>query len=187
MIKRCVDIIGALLALIIFAIPIIVVAVAIKITSPGPVLYWSQRIGRYGKAFMMPKFRSMRVDTPQVATYLLKNPQHFLTPIGSFIRKTSLDELPQIWSILKGDLSLVGPRPALYNEYDWLELRSLVGIDQIRPGLTGWAQINGRDALTVKEKVKYEEEYLRKQSLMFDLYIIWKTIIFVLKREGISH
>ncbi|MBX3486707.1 MAG: sugar transferase [Candidatus Paracaedibacteraceae bacterium] len=187
MIKRMVDIIGALIALVVFAIPIILVALAIKWSSSGSVLYWSQRIGRYGQPFWMPKFRSMRVDTPQVATHLLKNPQHFLTPIGSFIRRTSLDELPQIWSILKGDLSLVGPRPALYNEYDWLELRAMIGIDQIRPGLTGWAQINGRDALTVKEKVRFEEEYLKKKSLGFDLYIIWKTISLVLKREGISH
>ena len=187
MIKRLVDIIGALIALVVFAVPLLGVALAIKWSSLGPVLYWSQRIGRYGIPFWMPKFRSMRVDTPQVATHLLKNPHHFLTPIGSFIRKTSLDELPQIWSILKGDLSIVGPRPALYNEYDWLELRQMIGIDQIRPGLTGWAQINGRDALTVKEKVKFEEEYLHNQSLRFDLYIIWRTIILVLKREGISH
>ncbi len=187
MIKRMVDVIGALIALVVFAIPIVLVALAIKWSSSGSVLYWSQRIGRYGQPFWMPKFRSMRANTPQVATHLLKNPQHFLTPIGSFIRRTSLDELPQIWSILKGDLSLVGPRPALYNEYDWLELRAMIGIDQIRPGLTGWAQINGRDALTVKEKVKFEEEYLKKQSLVFDLYILWKTIILVLKREGISH
>ncbi len=187
MIKRGVDIAGALIALVIFAIPFLIVALTIKITSPGPVLYWSQRIGRFGVPFNMPKFRSMRIDTPQVATHLLKNPHHFLIPIGSFIRKSSLDELPQIWSILKGDLSIVGPRPALYNEYDWIELRKMIGIDQIRPGLTGWAQINGRDALNVKEKVKFEEEYLHKQSLKFDFYIIWKTIILVLKQDGISH
>jgi O-antigen biosynthesis protein WbqP len=187
MLKRLIDIIGALFCLIIFAIPLLLVALAIKLTSKGPILHWSERIGLYGIPFYMPKFRSMHVDTPQVATSLLLNPQEFLTPTGSFIRKTSLDELPQLWSILKGDISFVGPRPALYNEYTWLELRRLKGIDQIRPGLTGWAQVNGRDSLSIEEKVKFEEEYLQRQSLSFDLYIIWLTIIKVVRREGISH
>ncbi len=187
MIKRLLDVIGALLCLIIFSVPLILVALAVKLTSKGPILHWSERIGIYGIPFYMPKFRSMRVDTPQVATSLLLNPHEFLTPIGSFIRKTSLDELPQLWSILKGDLSFVGPRPALYNEHEWLDLRQLKGIDQIRPGLTGWAQVNGRDSLSTLEKVKFEEEYLKRQSLAFDLYIIWLTFIKVVRREGISH
>lgn len=187
MTKRLMDIIGALICLVIFIIPIIMVAIAIKLTSKGPILYWSQRIGRYSIPFYMPKFRSMCVSTPQVATRLLDNPHYFLTPIGGFLRKSSLDELPQLWSILKGDLSFVGPRPALYNEYTWLELRRLKGIDQIRPGLTGWAQINGRDSISIKEKVTFEEEYLHRQSLSFDLYIIWVTIIKVIRREDISH
>ncbi|WP_010301364.1 sugar transferase [Candidatus Odyssella thessalonicensis] len=185
--KRLLDIAIAIICLIIFAIPILLIAVAVKVTSKGPILHWSERIGRYGLPFYMPKFRSMWVDTPQVATSLLINPYQFLTPIGSFLRKSSMDELPQLWSILKGDISFVGPRPALYNEHEWLEMRRLKGIDQIRPGLTGWAQVNGRDSLSVAEKIKFEEEYLKRQSLSFDLYILWLTVIKVIAREGISH
>lgn len=187
MIKRLMDIIGALICFIIFAIPIILVAIAVKLTSKGPILHWSERIGRYSIPFYMPKFRSMCVTTPHVATSLLTNPKSFLTPIGSFIRKTSLDELPQLWSILKGDLSFVGPRPALYNEHRWLELRKLKGIDQIRPGLTGWAQVNGRDTISTEEKVKFEEEYLHRQSIAFDIYILWVTAIKVILRKDILH
>lgn len=185
--KRILDIVGALGALMIFAIPMILIAMAIKLSSKGPIIYWSSRIGRYSIPFSMPKFRSMSVETPEVATNLLENPGKFLTPLGSFLRKWSLDELPQIWSVLNGDISLVGPRPALYNEHDWITLRQSKGIDQIRPGITGWAQINGRDNLSVLEKIQFEQEYLSQQSFLFDLYIIWRTIILVLRRDGISH
>jgi O-antigen biosynthesis protein WbqP len=187
MMKRFLDIAGALIGLVIFVLPLGLVALAIKLTSKGPILHWSERIGQYGIAFYMPKFRSMCVDTPHVATNLLENPQQFLTPIGSFIRKTSLDELPQLWSILKGDLSFVGPRPVLYNEQTLIELRRLKGIDRIRPGLTGWAQVNGRDTLSIEEKIAFEEDYLHRQSLSFDFYILWLTVLKVLRRENISY
>ena len=160
---------------------------AVRLTSRGPVQYWSDRVGRHNRIFKMPKFRSMRIDTPAVATHLLANPNQYLTPIGSFLRKSSLDELPQLWSILKGDMSFVGPRPALFNQHDLIELRTKHGVDALVPGLTGWAQINGRDELPIPEKVKLDVEYLHRKSFMFDLKILWLTFIKVIRRDGVSH
>jgi O-antigen biosynthesis protein WbqP len=159
----------------------------LRLTSPGPALYWSDRVGRRNRIFRMPKFRTMRIDTPAVATHLLGNPDQFLTPIGSFLRKTSLDELPQLWSILKGDMSFVGPRPALFNQYDLIELRTRHHVDELLPGLTGWAQINGRDELAIPDKVKLDVEYLQRQSLLFDLNILFLTFLKVVRREGVTH
>jgi O-antigen biosynthesis protein WbqP len=168
-------------------VPILMVALMVFATSKCSVLYWSDRIGRNNSIFKMPKFRSMRVDTPPVATHMLRNPAQFLTPIGSFLRKSSLDELPQLWSILKGDMSIVGPRPALFNQHDLIALRSQYGIDKLLPGLTGWAQINGRDELPIPQKVKLDVEYLQNQSLLFDMKILFMTILKVLRRDGIQH
>jgi O-antigen biosynthesis protein WbqP len=159
----------------------------VRLTSVGPILYWSDRVGHQNKLFKMPKFRSMRVDTPAVATHLLNNPEQFLTPVGSFLRKSSLDELPQLWSIIKGDMSFVGPRPALFNQDDLIELRAKQGVDQLVPGLTGWAQINGRDELPIPEKVKMDVDYMNNQSLWLDLKIIYLTFVKVLHRDGIQH
>lgn len=164
-----------------------IVALAIKLTSKGPVLYWSQRVGKHNKLFKMPKLRSMRHDTPAVATHLLEDPAQYLTPIGSFLRKSSLDEVPQLWSILTGDMSFVGPRPALFNQYDLIALRKQHGVDNLLPGLTGWAQINGRDELSITDKVDFDAAYLRNRSFVLDLTILWKTFIKVWKRAGISH
>lgn len=150
-------------------------------------MYWSDRVGRDNKNFSMPKFRSMRVDTPAVATHLLDNPVQFLTPVGSFLRKSSLDELPQLWSIIKGDMSFVGPRPALFNQHDLIALRTEYGVDKLMPGLTGWAQINGRDELPIPEKVKMDVEYMQQQSFLFDIKIIFMTFVKILKRDGIKH
>jgi O-antigen biosynthesis protein WbqP len=171
----------------VLALPILLVSIAVKFTSKGPVLYWSDRIGKHNKIFRMPKFRSMLVGTPAVATHLLTNPSAVLTPIGSFLRKTSLDELPQLWSILKGDMSLVGPRPALFNQYDLISMRTEQGIHALAPGLTGWAQINGRDEIPVEQKVAFDAEYLAKQSLFFDIRILWLTVLKVIHRDGVSH
>ncbi|WP_281978547.1 sugar transferase [Pseudorhizobium flavum] len=187
MIKRIFDVLMALLGITILAIPILVIAVLVRITSPGPVLFWSARVGQYNRLFQMPKFRSMRVGTPAVATHLLKDPQSFLTPIGSFLRRTSLDEIPQLWCILIGHMSLVGPRPALFNQDDLILLRTEKGIDCLRPGLTGWAQINGRDDLAVPEKVHFDEEYLMNQSFAFDLRILVRTALGVLARRNVAH
>ena len=164
-----------------------VVALAVKLTSPGPILYWSDRVGIHNTIFRMPKFRSMRIDTPEVATHLLKDPDHWLTPIGSFLRKTSLDELPQLYSILKGDMSFVGPRPALFNQDDLIALRTQAGVDALVPGLTGWAQINGRDDLPIPVKVEFDAEYLKKRSFWFDMKIIWLTFIKVIRRDNVDH
>jgi O-antigen biosynthesis protein WbqP len=169
------------------ALPILLVSLAVKLTSKGPVLYWSDRVGRHNKIFQMPKFRSMLVGTPAVATHLLANPSDVLTPIGSFLRKTSLDELPQLWSILKGDMSLVGPRPALFNQYDLISLRTEQGIYVLAPGLTGWAQINGRDEIPIEQKVAFDAEYLARKSLFFDIRILWLTVLKVIHRDGVSH
>ena len=185
--KRIFDLILAAFALGIVLVPIVVVALLVKATSKGPIIYWSDRIGRNNQIFRMPKFRSMRVDTPAVATHLLQNPDQFLTPIGSFLRKSSLDELPQLWSILKGDMSFVGPRPALYNQDDLIRMRTEQGVHLVRPGLTGWAQINGRDELPIPEKVKLDVEYLRRNSIWFDLEIIFLTFLKVLRRDGVIH
>lgn len=185
--KRLFDLCLALLAALILALPVIVVALAVRLTSPGPALYWSDRVGRNNRIFRMPKFRSMRIGTPAVATHLLKNPGVYLTPIGSFLRKSSLDELPQLWSILVGDMSFVGPRPALFNQDDLIALRTELGVHELTPGLTGWAQVNGRDELPIPEKVKLDAEYLRRQSLSFDIWILWLTFVKVLGRDGVSH
>ena len=173
--KRAFDIfLGCLAALILFA-PVLLVAIAVRLTSKGLALYWSDRVGRNNVIFRMPKFRSMRVGTPEVATHILTNPDSYLTPIGSFLRKSSLDELPQLWCILKGDMSFVGPRPALFNQYDLIALRTERGVEKLIPGLTGWAQINGRDELPVEQKVSLDYEYLKRQSFWFDMKIIFLT------------
>lgn len=185
--KRLFDFTLACCSLLIFALPIIMLALAVKLTSPGPALYWSDRIGRNNAVFRMPKFRSMRVDTPPLATHLLPNPAAYLTPIGVFLRRTSLDELPQLWSILRGDMSFVGPRPALFNQDDLISLRTSAGVHELVPGLTGWAQVNGRDELPIPVKVDFDAEYLRRRSMPFDLYILWLTLVKVLRREGVSH
>lgn len=187
MLKRCFDLLLAVVALVILAFPLAVVALLVRFTSPGPVLYWSDRVGRNNTIFKMPKFRSMRVGTPAVATHLLGHADRYLTPIGTLLRTTSLDELPQLWSILKGDMSFVGPRPALFNQDDLIALRTEQGVHQLLPGVTGWAQINGRDELPIPEKVKLDAEYLRRRSLWFDVYILWLTLIRVIRRDGVSH
>jgi O-antigen biosynthesis protein WbqP len=185
--KRLFDLTAALLATVFLMLPILAVTLAVRLTSPGPALYWSDRVGRNNKIFKMPKFRSMRVDTPAVATHLLPNPDQWLTPIGSFLRKSSLDELPQLWSILKGDMSFVGPRPALFNQDDLIALRTKMGTHELVPGLTGWAQVNGRDELPIPVKVQFDVEYLQRRSLLFDLKILWMTASKVFARDGVSH
>jgi len=185
--KRLFDLILAVVAALVLVLPLVLVALLVKLTSKGPVLYWSERVGRHNRIFRMPKFRSMRVGTPAVATHLLADPAAHLTPIGSFLRKSSLDELPQLWSILKGDMSFVGPRPALFNQDDLIALRSQYGVQELVPGLTGWAQINGRDELPIPEKVKLDAEYLHKRSLGFDLRIMWRTLLKIVARDGVSH
>ncbi len=185
--KRGVDLLLSLVAAVLLLIPCLLVWLAVRLSSPGPALYWSQRIGQNNVIFKMPKFRSMRIDTPAVATHLLQNPEQWLTPIGSFLRKSSLDELPQLWSILKGDMSFVGPRPALFNQDDLIALRTEKGVHELVPGLTGWAQVNGRDELPTPHKVQLDVEYLQQQSLLFDLKILWLTVLKVLTRDGVSH
>lgn len=185
--KRLFDLALALVAAVFLALPIVITALAVRLTSPGPALYWSDRVGRHNRIFRMPKFRSMRIDTPAVATHLLQNPDQWLTPIGSFLRKSSLDELPQLWSILNGDMSFVGPRPALFNQDDLIALRTEKGVHELVPGLTGWAQVNGRDELPIPHKVALDAEYLQRQSLRFDLKILWMTALKVLARDGVSH
>ena len=185
--KRVVDIfLGCVAALILF-VPVLLMAIAVRLTSKGPALYWSDRVGRNNVIFKMPKFRSMRVGTPAVATHLLADARSHLTPIGSFLRKSSLDELPQLWSILAGDMSFVGPRPALFNQQDLIALRINQGVHTLVPGLTGWAQVNGRDELPIPEKVKLDVVYLQSQSLWFDIRILWLTFVKVLRRDGVSH
>jgi O-antigen biosynthesis protein WbqP len=185
--KRLFDLVLAIILVILFALPLFVVALAVRLTSSGPALYWSDRVGRDNQIFKMPKFRSMRTNTPAVATHLLVNPQSFLTPIGSFLRRTSLDELPQIWSVLVGDMSFVGPRPALYNQDDLIALRTQQRVHTMVPGLTGWAQVNGRDELPIPIKVDLDVEYMLKQSFFFDIYILYLTFIKVLGRDGVTH
>lgn len=187
MIKRFFDFLLVLLALFFLILPILVVALMVRLTSIGPVLYWSDRVGRNNQIFKMPKFRSMRINTPAVATHLLPDAKQYLTPIGSFLRKSSLDELPQLWSILKGDMSFVGPRPALFNQDDLVALRTQYGVDRLFPGLTGWAQINGRDELPIPIKVKLDVEYMNNQSFLLDVKIIFMTFLKVLRRDGIQH
>lgn len=185
--KRLFDLALAIPAALLLLLPISTIALAVRLTSPGPALYWSDRVGRRNRLFRMPKFRSMRTDTPAVATHLLDDPARWLTPIGPFLRKTSLDELPQLWSILKGDMSFVGPRPALFNQDDLIALRTEAGVHELVPGLTGWAQINGRDELPIPQKVALDIEYLQRRSLAFDLRILWLTAVKVLRREGVQH
>ena len=185
--KRVFDIfLGCLAALILF-VPALLVAIAVRLTSKGPVLYWSDRVGRNNAIFKMPKFRSMRMGTPPVATHLLADAQLYLTPIGSFLRKSSLDELPQLWSILVGDMSFVGPRPALFNQQDLIALRIEQDVHTLVPGLTGWAQVNGRDELPIQQKVALDAQYLSRQGFWFDAKILWLTFLKVFLREGVSH
>lgn len=185
--KRLFDLFLASILFIVFLIPIVVLSILVKVTSNGPALYWSDRIGRDNEIFRMPKFRSMQIDTPAVATHLLDDPDLYLTSIGRFLRRTSLDELPQLWSIIKGDMSFVGPRPALFNQEDLISLRSQCGIHRLPPGLTGWAQVNGRDELPIPQKVRLDEEYLQRKSFGFDLYVIWLTFLKVIQGDGVSH
>lgn len=185
--KRFLDLFLGLLASVVFIVPLLILALLVKLTSKGPVLYWSNRVGRNNVIFSMPKLRTMRVGTEVVATHLLQNPDQCLTPIGGFLRKSSLDELPQLWCILRGDMSVVGPRPALFNQHDLIEMRTEKGVQVIRPGLTGWAQINGRDELPIPEKVELDLYYLRRQTLAFDMKVIFLTFLRVVRREGITH
>ena len=185
--KRLSDLVLAVIAGAAVLLPTLCVALAVRLTSRGPILYWSERVGRNNVNFHMPKFRSMQIGTPPVATHLLADPARYLTPIGSFIRATSLDELPQLWSIIRGEMSFVGPRPALFNQNDLVALRTERGVHALTPGLTGWAQVNGRDDLPIAVKVEYDSEYLMKQSFLFDLKILWLTAVKVLHRQGVSH
>jgi O-antigen biosynthesis protein WbqP len=185
--KRSFDLVFVFLCVIIFSVPILVTSIVVLMTSKGPVLYWSNRTGRHNHIFKMPKFRTMYVNTPAVASHMLISPEQCLTPTGSFLRKSSLDELPQLWSILKGDMSFVGPRPALFNQYDLIELRTEKGLHELIPGLTGWAQVNGRDALTVQQKVELDAEYLQYKSFWLDIKILWLTFIKVLRCDGVLH
>jgi len=186
-VKRLFDLILGLVAATVLLVIVAVVAMLVRLTSPGPALYWSDRVGRHNKIFKMPKFRSMRVGTPALATHLLDNPKAHLTPIGSFLRKSSLDELPQLWSILVGDMSFVGPRPALFNQHDLIELRTQYGVQTLVPGLTGWAQVNGRDEIPIPQKVALDAEYLQRQGFWFDIKILWLTFLKVVQRDGVSH
>ena len=185
--KRLFDMTLLASASIVLIVPILVVVALVGLTSKGPILYWSDRVGRHNKIFQMPKFRSMLQGTPVVATHLLSDPKSYLTPVGSFIRKSSLDELPQLWSILKGDMSFVGPRPALFNQTDLIELRTMAGVHELLPGLTGWAQINGRDELPIPQKVALDVEYLQRRSLWLDIKIIALTALKVLRRDDVTH
>jgi O-antigen biosynthesis protein WbqP len=185
--KRTLDVFLALVLLVLCIVPLFLLALAIKLTSRGPIVYWSARVGRDNLLFQMPKLRSLRIDTPQVATHLLVDPEQWYTPVGAFLRKSSLDELPQLWSILKGDMSFVGPRPALFNQTDLIQARTQRGIHRLLPGVTGWAQINGRDEITMSEKVSLDEEYLKKCSNLYDLKILWLTMLAVLSKKNITH
>lgn len=187
MIKRVFDFFLALLLVVIFLPLMLLVAMAVKFTSKGPIIFWSQRVGRNNQLFWMPKFRTMLVETPNVATHLLVGANQYLTPVGSFLRKSSLDELPQLWSVMRGDMSFVGPRPALFNQMDLNDLRTSVGVHVLTPGITGWAQVNGRDELGLVEKVRFDQDYLEKQTLVFDIQILWLTGVKVFRREGVSH
>ena len=185
--KRVFDIFLCCLAVLILFLPVLLVAMAVRLTSKGPVLYWSDRVGQNNVIFKMPKFRTMRVGTPALATHLLADAHSHLTPIGSFLRKSSLDELPQLWSILCGDMSFVGPRPALFNQQDLIDLRTDKDVHTIMPGLTGWAQVNGRDELPISQKVALDAEYLNNQCFLLDIRILWLTFLKVFLREGVSH
>jgi len=185
--KRIFDLILAISLFLVLLIPLLLTAILVITTSIGPALYWSERIGKANKIFKMPKFRSMLTDTPAVATHLLDNPDSHLSPIGGFLRRSSLDELPQLLSVLKGEMSFVGPRPALFNQEDLITLRTEKGVDKLLPGITGWAQVNGRDELSIADKVMLDVEYLNRQSFWFDIKILWMTFLKVVKRDGVSH
>lgn len=185
--KRIFDILLSVGILIVLAIPMLLILVLVRLTSKGPAIYWSKRVGMNGVIFEMPKFRSMQMETPTVATHLMKRPDKFLSPIGAFLRRSSLDELPQLFSILKGNMSFIGPRPALFNQQDLILLRKKNGIDGVKPGITGWAQVNGRDELSIADKVGYDVEYVNNQSLLFDLKILWMTFVKVIRRAGVTH
>lgn len=187
MMKRIFDVVFSLVALCLYCIPIIFISLMIMLTSKGPIIYWSNRVGKDNAIFRMPKFRTMRIDTPAVATHLLNDPDRYLTPVGKFLRKSSLDELPQLWSVLKGDMSFVGPRPALFNQDDLVALRTAKGVQRLIPGITGWAQINGRDDLPIPVKVEFDVHYLENRSLIFDIKILFLTLLKVLRREGVTH
>jgi len=185
--KRIFDLLLGVAILALLAIPTLLIVIAVRLSSKGPALYWSDRVGKNNKIFKMPKFRSMRIDTPTVATHLLDNPGAYLSTIGGFLRRSSLDELPQLFSVLKGDMSFVGPRPALYNQDDLIALRTEKGVDKLLPGITGWAQVNGRDELSIPDKVELDVEYLNRQSFWFDMKILWMTFLKVINRDGVSH
>jgi len=185
--KRLFDFFCSFMAFLFLAIPMLITALAVKLTSPGSILYWSDRVGKNNIIFKMPKFRTMRTDTPAVATHLLGDPDRWLTPIGKFLRKSSLDELPQLFSILVGNMSIVGPRPALFNQDDLISLRTARGVHLLTPGLTGWAQINGRDELPIPLKVEFDEWYLKNRSFILDMQIIFRTFVKVVKSEGVTH
>ena len=187
MLKRVLDLIIGIIAALIFAVPYLVITLSVKISSPGPVLYWSRRAGSHGTFFMMPKFRTMQVNTPEVASDKLGDAKSYLIPVGSFLRRTSLDELPQLYSVMRGDMSIVGPRPALHTQVELIAGRAIQGIDKLQPGVTGWAQINGRDEITLQEKLQFDREYLERQSFYFDLKIIFLTVIAVVRSRGITH
>jgi O-antigen biosynthesis protein WbqP len=185
--KRAFDIVVAACGLVLLALPMLAIGVAVRLESPGPALHWSRRVGRDNRIYRMPKFRTMRTGTPDVATHLLEDPQAWITPLGRFLRRTSLDELPQLWSVLVGDMSVVGPRPALFNQDDLVALRTAAGVERLRPGVTGWAQVNGRDELPIPVKAELDREYLQRRSLAFDLRILLMTAVQVLRRRGVSH
>ena len=185
--KRVLDLIIGIGAALVFAVPYLFIILSVKLSSPGPALYWSRRAGSHGTFFMMPKFRTMQINTPEVATDKLGDAKSYLTPIGSFLRRTSLDELPQLYSVMRGDMSIVGPRPALHNQDELIAGRAALGIDQLRPGVTGWAQINGRDEIALQDKLQFDREYLERQSLFFDLKIIFLTVIAVVRSRGVLH
>jgi O-antigen biosynthesis protein WbqP len=187
LLKRLMDLACSAAGLLALSLPLLVIALAVRLESPGPALHWSRRVGRDNRIFLMPKFRTMRVGTPDVATHLLSEPERWITPLGRFLRRTSLDELPQLWSVLKGDMSLVGPRPALFNQDDLVALRTEAGVHVLRPGVTGWAQVNGRDELPIPQKVRLDAEYLKRRSLAFDLAIILATLRAAFTGRGVSH
>ena len=185
--KRLFDLSFSIVLLFLLIVPMLLISIAIRLTSKGPVLYWSERVGRNNKIFIMPKFRSMKITTPDIATHLLDNPNSYLSPIGLFLRTTSLDELPQLFSVLNGDMSFVGPRPALFNQDDLIALRNKKGIEKLLPGITGWAQVNGRDELAIIDKVEFDEEYMHRQSFWLDMKILWMTLFKVIRRIGVNH
>jgi len=186
-VKHFFDLILGVVVFILLAAPMLLIVIIVRLTSKGFALYWSDRVGKNNKIFKMPKFRSMLIDTPAVATHLLDNPDSYLSPIGGFLRRTSLDELPQLFSVLKGDMSFVGPRPALFNQEDLIALRKEKGVDKLLPGITGWAQVNGRDELSIPDKVALDVEYLNRKSFWFDIKILWMTFLKVINRDGVSH